>query len=85
MCLLRFAGNGLLLFQLSYENIEKPIYKGENPSCCKFLPFPCWRHCLKTVKIDGLKGYGDEELLYNYFSENAKTLEDFQLYVGGIA
>ncbi|XP_050285747.1 uncharacterized protein LOC126725216 isoform X2 [Quercus robur] len=71
-----------LTFELSYE---KPIYKGENPSCCKFLPFPCWRHCLKTVKIDSLKGYGDEELLYKYFSENAKTLEDFQFHVGGIA
>uniref|UniRef100_A0A7N2LR32 F-box domain-containing protein n=1 Tax=Quercus lobata TaxID=97700 RepID=A0A7N2LR32_QUELO len=69
-------------FKLSYE---KPIYKGENPSCCKFLPFPCWRHCLKTVKIDSLKGYTDEELLYKYFSENAKTLEDFQFHVGGIA
>jgi len=40
---------------------------------------------LKTVKIDSLKGYTDEELLYKYFSENAKTLEDFQFHVGGIA
>ena len=62
-----------------------PIYKGENPSCCKFLPFPCWRHCLKTIKIDSLTGYADIEILYMYFSENTKTLEDFQFHVGAIA
>jgi hypothetical protein len=39
----------MLEFQFSYEN---HVRKGENPSCCKFLPVSCWRHCLKTVKIE---------------------------------
>ncbi|XP_050289688.1 uncharacterized protein LOC126727820 [Quercus robur] len=69
-------------FEFSYR---KPIYKEENPSCGKFLPFPCWRHCLKTVKIESLKGHVDREILYKYFSGNAKTLENFQFHVGGIA
>ena len=72
---------GCLYFQFSYR---KPIYKEENPSCCRFLPFPRWRHCLKTVKIESLKGHADREILHKYFSEYAKTLENFQFHVGGI-
>ena len=71
-----------LYFQFSYG---KPIHKRENPSCCKLLSFPCWRHCLKTVKIVNLRGFADREILNNYFVENAKTLENFQFHVGGIA
>ena len=70
---------------LYFSSYRKPIYKEENPSCCKFLPFPCWRHCLKTVKIESLKGHVDRAILYKYFSENAKSLESFQFHVGGIA
>ncbi|GMY34621.1 F-box/FBD/LRR-repeat protein At3g52680-like isoform X1 [Fagus crenata] len=71
-----------ITFKFSYE---KPSYKGDNPSCCKFLPFPCWRHCLKTVKIDNFRGFADREILHKYFFENAKSLEDFQFYDGAIA
>jgi hypothetical protein len=65
-----------LVFQFSYEN---PVYKGkENPNCCKLLPNLCWRHCLKTVKIEDSRGFADEEDLGKYFHENAKILKSFQ-------
>jgi hypothetical protein len=66
----------MLVFQFSYEN---PVYKGgENPNCCKLLLNLCWRHYLKTVKIEDSGGLVDEEDLRKYFYENAKVLKSFQ-------
>lgn len=69
-------------FKFSYE---KPILRGENYSCCKFLPDPCWRHCLKSVTIENCRApanvetvKADKEILEKYFFENAKILESFQ-------
>uniref|UniRef100_A0A2N9EKW5 At1g61320/AtMIF1 LRR domain-containing protein n=1 Tax=Fagus sylvatica TaxID=28930 RepID=A0A2N9EKW5_FAGSY len=71
-----------ICFKFSYE---KPILKGKKPSCCKFLPIPCWRHCLKSVMIENFRVLGDEETLKakeasleKYFKENAEILETFQ-------
>ncbi|XP_030965768.1 uncharacterized protein LOC115986647 [Quercus lobata] len=73
-------------FKFSYK---KPIFDEENPSCCKFLPNPCWRHCLKTVTIENIRVRPDEETLKaeketleKYFYENAKFLESFQFLCG---
>ncbi|KAG2668110.1 hypothetical protein I3760_15G144400 [Carya illinoinensis] len=66
-------------FKFSYK---KPIYKVENTNCCKLLPFPCWRHCLKTVQIESLRGSADKKSLKKYFYENAENLKRFK-YVGG--
>jgi hypothetical protein len=62
----------MLLFQFSYE---APIYKSKNPSCCKFLPVSCWRHCLKTIKIDYFGRYAYLKPLKKYFRKNAEILE----------
>ncbi|XP_065631101.1 uncharacterized protein LOC111995127 [Quercus suber] len=69
-------------FKFSYE---KPILRGESYSCCKFLPDPCWRHCLKSVTIENCRApanvetvKADKEILEKYFFENAKILESFQ-------
>ncbi|XP_050279352.1 uncharacterized protein LOC126720657 isoform X3 [Quercus robur] len=69
-------------FKFSYE---KPILGGENSSCCKFLPVPSWRHCLKSVMIENFRAFtnvetlkADEEFLEKYFYENANFLESFQ-------
>ncbi|XP_050280144.1 putative F-box/LRR-repeat protein At4g00320 [Quercus robur] len=69
-------------FKFSYE---KPILTGENYSCCKFLPDPCWRQCLKSVTIENCREpanvetvKADKEILEKYFYENAKILESFQ-------
>ncbi|KAK7852036.1 hypothetical protein CFP56_040302 [Quercus suber] len=77
------------LFQFSYE---KPIIEGEKPSCCKFLPIPCWRHCLKSVMIENFRlsadeetQKADEESLEKYFHENTESLESFQFLSSGIA
>ncbi|XP_062157566.1 uncharacterized protein LOC133865219 [Alnus glutinosa] len=59
-------------FMFSYE---APIYKSKNPSCCKFLPVPCWRHCLKTIKIDYFGRYAYLKPLKKYFHKNAEILE----------
>ncbi|GMY20403.1 putative F-box protein At1g49610 [Fagus crenata] len=71
-----------ICFKFSYE---KPILKGKKSSCCKFLPIPCWRHCLKSVMIENFRVLGDEETLKakeasleKYFKENAEILETFQ-------
>ncbi|KAL4637886.1 hypothetical protein ACB092_03G110100 [Castanea dentata] len=40
---------------------DKPILEGKKPSCCKFLPIPCWRHCLKSVMIENFRMSADEE------------------------
>ena len=76
--------NSLLDFQFSYKN---PILREENPSCCKFLPVPCWRHCLKTITIENFRAStneetlkADEETLEKYFYENAKILESFEFH-----
>ncbi|KAK7858232.1 putative f-box/lrr-repeat protein [Quercus suber] len=75
-------------FKFSYK---KPILDEENPSCCKFLPNPCWRHCLKTVTIENIRERADEETLKaeketleKYFYENAKFLESFLFLCGGV-
>jgi hypothetical protein len=62
----------MLLFQFSYGT---PVYKLKNSSCCKFLPFPCWRHCLKTIKIDESERYENVKALKKYFYKNAEILE----------
>jgi len=71
-----------ICFKFSYE---KPILKGKKPSCCKFLPVPCWRHCLRSVMIENFRVLGDEETLKakeasleKYFKENAEILETLQ-------
>ena len=78
----------MIWFQFSYK---KPTFDKENPSCCKFLPNPCWRHCLKTVTIENIRVRPDEETLKaeketleKYFYENAKFLESFQFLCGGV-
>jgi hypothetical protein len=65
----------MLVFQFLYET---PIYKGENPDCCKQLAYPCRRHCLKTVKIEDAGRFADKKELEKYFSENAKNMKSFQ-------
>ncbi|XP_030967425.1 uncharacterized protein LOC115987951 [Quercus lobata] len=76
-------------FKFSYE---KPILGGENSSCCKFLPVPSWRHCLKSVTIENFRAFtnvetlkADEEFLEKYFYENAKFLESFQFIPRAVA
>ncbi|GMY20410.1 putative F-box protein At1g49610 [Fagus crenata] len=76
-------------FKFSYE---KPILKGEKPSCCKFLPVPCWRHCLRSVMIENFRVSTNEETLKaveasleKYFHENTEILETFQFIPGDIA
>ncbi|GLT55012.1 hypothetical protein SLA2020_281660 [Shorea laevis] len=51
-------------FKFLYGN---PIDKSENFNCCKFLPVLCWRHCLKTIKIENLRGSIEKETLKKYF------------------
>jgi hypothetical protein len=65
----------MLVFQFSYET---PIYKGENPNCCKRLAYSCRWHCLKTVEIEDSGGFADKKELEKYFSENAKNMKSFQ-------
>ncbi|XP_062158832.1 uncharacterized protein LOC133866329 [Alnus glutinosa] len=59
-------------FKFSYET---PVYKSKNPGCCKFLPILCWRHCLKTIKIDESGRSADVKALKKYFHKNAEILE----------
>ena len=66
-----YVANMLLVFQFSYE---KPIYKWKRPSCCKFLPFPCWWHCLKSVQIETLRGYAYTRISNGYLLENTEIL-----------
>jgi hypothetical protein len=68
----------MLLFQFSYET---PVYKSKNPSC-KFFTAPCWRHCLKTVKIDESVGSIDIKTLKKYFHKNAEVLESILQFQG---
>ncbi|XP_059455203.1 uncharacterized protein LOC132185447 [Corylus avellana] len=62
-------------FQFSYED---HIYKSKKHNCCKLLPVLCWRHCLKTVKIEHCGGTIAKETLEYYFSTNAEILESFE-------
>ncbi|KAL0005355.1 hypothetical protein SO802_012916 [Lithocarpus litseifolius] len=77
-----------LSLKFSYE---KPILRGEKPSCCKLL-VPCWRHCLKSVIIENSRIAADEETLkaeeislQKYFYENTEILESFQFLSGVVA
>jgi hypothetical protein len=69
----------MLEFQFSYEN---HVRKGENPSCCKFLPISCWRHCLKTVKIEESRASAYMKDLEEYFIKNAEILRSIQYSEG---
>ena len=67
----------MLVFQFSYES---SFDKGANHNCCKFLTVSCWRHCLKTVKIEDFSKSADMETLKKYFFKNAKILSSFQYF-----
>jgi hypothetical protein len=54
----------------------------EDPSCCKLIPILCWRHCLKTIKIENSKGSTEEDTLKKYFFDNAEILESFHYLKG---
>lgn len=69
----------MLILQFSYGN---PIDKLENLNCCKLLPDLCWRHCLKTIKIENFRGSIEEEPLNKYFFENAEILENLHYMKG---
>ncbi|XP_059455205.1 uncharacterized protein LOC132185450 [Corylus avellana] len=62
-------------FKFSYEN---RVRKGENPNCCKFLPVSCWRHCLKTIKIEESRASAYMKDLEKYFIKNAEILRNIQ-------
>jgi hypothetical protein len=64
----------VLIFQFSYEN---PVDKLKDPNCYKFIPVICWRHCLKAIKIENLRGSIEEDTLKKYFSDNTEILESF--------
>ncbi|XP_059455204.1 uncharacterized protein LOC132185448 [Corylus avellana] len=66
-------------FQFSYEN---HVRKGENLNCCKFLPVSCWRHCLKTIKIEESEASAYVKPLETYFIKNAEILRSIQYSEG---
>jgi hypothetical protein len=71
--------NCAFIFQFSYGN---PNDKLKDPSCCKLIPILCWRHCLKTMRIENLRGSIEEDTLKKYFFDNAEKLESFHYLKG---